>query len=1195
MQTANSRILNATHFLIFAALFYGTAAGTEEAKKILGEDLTTSQKQVLEGFAERLDEYRVHLNIPGLSAAVIRNQQLIWAQGFGFADVENKIKATPRTPYHLASLTKTFASQVLLRLLEEGKIKLDDPVKQYGVDIPDDPGITIRHLLTHTSEGRPGGEYKYNGSRYALLGRIIEKVTGRSFRELLVTQIIRPTGINNTAPVLPRSGLQDINPEQGQATDEQNFIRINNELAKPYALNDSLEAVPGEYPNPNHMGVSTGLISTVVDMAKYDKAIDNNAFISKEMQELAYTPAISNSRKTLPYGLGWFVQDFAGTKLIWHYGWEVNFSALILKVPGQNVTFVVFANTDELSRPFRLGGGDVLNSPFALEFLKSIALNEKFAGQAPEIDWESSVEKIVSSLSAVRDEQLKTLLKRELISNLLLHYRMKRSEYTQNLMDVYIQVFTRDEFKNLGELPVIASIDNVTDNQYKIVDFTLERDTAVRVYAIGEGASNIMTDYAGIENARTGQLVWEMYAISTEHAGGGGKNRKFDRVVPLNAGVYRLHYRSDDTHSFGKWNDLPPDHNWWGARLFDVTGDNDAGEFWDKTASPGELGWSPRKLNALKRDLTEQETTALMIVTDGKVVFEWGRTTNNIYSHSTRKSLISALYGIYAEEGEIDTSLTIEQLGIEERVPLTDSEKHAQVIDLLKARSGVYIPAAAEAASMRNERPKRGTFKHGEHWYYNNWDFNVLGTIFRDRTGRDIYEAFRKRIAEPIGMQDYCVEKQNYSYEQNFSIHPAYPFFISTRDMARFGQLFLQQGRWNGMQIIPADWVAESTRSYSETGRPWQGYGYMWWTIEDNYQGMKKGDYFASGYGGQNLFVMPRINTVIVHRVNIYLPGIDVFHTSGTLFRLMPRIMKAYTGQKKQSVPVIAKELAPQKQLLPDYVKIQAAFAELASKGPNPGIKSAAWIWIILVAVALAAMILLLVCGPGPAWPHRIVWILATALLGPLGVVAYLYSYRQPLRSVGTDAMMTNRHRALYATVFCLTGYFAGIVMAVAYFVLLNPAADGPIIVIISYFVPLVVGLMIFRAPFILGQWGRKFLLALRRAILTEVVSMNLVLSAIYPVFFLLRYRWFPGDLELANPILWLIMSITCIAGAVIVYPFNSWLCRRGFGAVFVLPVHDPAEDKPVKAPNLRNIWYVLVPSVILLLVSVALTVAFTQ
>ncbi|UCD58675.1 MAG: serine hydrolase, partial [Candidatus Hydrogenedentota bacterium] len=528
---------------------------------------------------------------------------------------------------------------------------------------------------------------------------------------LVIAQILKPTEMNDTAPELPRSSIKDFKESQVPANVEENFKRINKELAKPYALNDSLDVVPNDYPNPNHLGVSTGLISTVIDMAKYDRAVDNHAFISEQTQELAWTPAVANSRKTLPYGLGWFVQDFAGTRLIWHYGWEVSYSALILKVPQENVAFVVFANTDELSRPFNLGAGDVLNSAPALEFLKTIAFKDKFTEPIPQIDWDAPIENIVSHFARVEDAQLKKLLKRELISNLMLHHRMKRTEHTRKLMDVYIRVFTRDEFESFGELPVIASIDNVTDDQYKTVEFTLEEDKAVRVYAIGEGTSNIMVDYGGIENAQTGQLVWEMYLIFTEHAGGASKNRKVDRVLPLPAGTYRLHYRSDDSHSFDNWNNLPPDHYWWGIRLFDVTGSagQTAGDSWEMAHAPEQLGWSSEKLEALKSDLKKLKTAALMIVTDGKVVFEWGKTTNNIYSHSTRKSLLSALYGIYVADGKIDTSQTLEQLGVEEKIPLATKEKQAKMIDLLKARSGVYIPAAAEAKSMSDARPKRGS------------------------------------------------------------------------------------------------------------------------------------------------------------------------------------------------------------------------------------------------------------------------------------------------------------------------------------------------------------------------------------------------------------------------------------------------------------------------------------------------------
>jgi len=317
------------------------------------EDLPEAEREPLERLAAELDAYRRDLHIPGMSAGVIKNRQLIWARGFGFADVEDEVPATPETPYHLASLTKTFASQIILKLVEEGKIDLDDPAKKYGVDIEGDSGITVRHLFTHTAEGTPGSRYKYNGHLYSFLGRVVEKASGRSFRDLVTEHILEPTGMEDTAPVLPRASLD----EKAASEHQENVRRVNRALAQPYTLDKSLQAVPGDHPNPDHLGVSTGLISNVIDMAKYDAALDRRAFISEASQELAWTPAVANSRETLPYGLGWFVQEFRGTKLVWHYGWEVNFSALILKVPQENVTFVAFANTPpwpwRFSRPSR--------------------------------------------------------------------------------------------------------------------------------------------------------------------------------------------------------------------------------------------------------------------------------------------------------------------------------------------------------------------------------------------------------------------------------------------------------------------------------------------------------------------------------------------------------------------------------------------------------------------------------------------------------------------------------------------------------------------------------------------------------------------------------------------------------------------------------------------------------------------------
>ena len=308
------------------------------------------------------------------------------------------------------------------------------------------------------------------------------------------------------------------------------------------------------------------------------------------------------------------------------------------------------------------------------------------------------------------------------------------------------------------------------------------------------------------------------------------------------------------------------------------------GATWQCVEEPKDLGWSSEKLAAAQEYAEKMGTAAVMIVDDGVVVDAWGDIERNYQCHSMRKSLISALYGIYVADGKIDTSRTLKELGIDDYTPLTETEKQASVADLLKARSGVYIPAAGEAPSMKALRPERGSHLPGTFWYYNNWDFNALGTIFDQETGEEsIYQAFKTRVADPIGMQDYPMENLRYSYEP-YSMHPYYGFRMSTRDLARFGLLFLREGRWQDKQIVPSEWVRESTASHSQRG-PDSGYGYMWWTgvkegLFPNVE-VKEHSYFASGYRGHGVIVLPYRNLVVVHRVNtdggsVSLGGADI-------------------------------------------------------------------------------------------------------------------------------------------------------------------------------------------------------------------------------------------------------------------------------------------------------------------------------
>jgi CubicO group peptidase (beta-lactamase class C family) len=283
---------------------------------------------------------------------------------------------------------------------------------------------------------------------------------------------------------------------------------------------------------------------------------------------------------------------------------------------------------------------------------------------------------------------------------------------------------------------------------------------------------------------------------------------------------------------------------------------------------PEQAGYSPEALNEIEGYLEKIDSAAFVALHDGEVFMAWGYVETKYPVHSIRKALVSALYGNAIKRGEIDLDSTLEELGIDDIEPaLTDEEKLATVRDVISSRSGVYHPAAAEAQAMIDSRPPRGSHRAGEHFYYNNWDFNVAGTILEQATGESIYETFEREIAVPIGMTQFSSDDGFYMHQSEKSQHPAYHFWMNAMDLAQFGVLYQKHGRWDGRQIVPEDWIDTSTRSWSvyseEMGL---GYGYMWHTfLQDDEYGHA---FFHTGAGVHMLAVLPDIKLVWVHRVN---------------------------------------------------------------------------------------------------------------------------------------------------------------------------------------------------------------------------------------------------------------------------------------------------------------------------------------
>ena len=279
-----------------------------------------------------------------------------------------------------------------------------------------------------------------------------------------------------------------------------------------------------------------------------------------------------------------------------------------------------------------------------------------------------------------------------------------------------------------------------------------------------------------------------------------------------------------------------------------------------------QAGFDAAKLEAARITWEGLPSSAFMVIADGAVVAAWGEVERRFMCHSVRKSFLSALYGIYWDRGAIELNKTLADLGIDDEPdPLLETEKRARILDLLKARSGVFHPAAY--AGRTDSRP-RGSEGPGRYFAYNNWDFNTLATILTQETGVDVFDAFDEHFGQPLEMEDWRVSDGYYHYERDKSKYPAYPFRMSARDAARFGLLFARDGMWDDQRILSEQWVRRSSALYSIDNEV-MGYGFMWWILREP-RFARHGAFAALGVGNQMIAALPKADLVIVNRANTY-------------------------------------------------------------------------------------------------------------------------------------------------------------------------------------------------------------------------------------------------------------------------------------------------------------------------------------
>jgi CubicO group peptidase (beta-lactamase class C family) len=319
-------------------------------------------------FEAYLEPLRVQAGIPGLSAVIVHEGEVIWERGFGFQNLEARIRATSDTPYPVADLSQTVAAVLLLQCVEGRKLDLDAPVERFGVSLPE-PGVTMRHLLTHTSSVAPGQTFRYEPERYARLTNLMEFCAPQPYRKSVSHRILEHLAMRDS---VPGRDLQDRNaapPDLYDPAHLDRYVSVLARLAVPYRVDRRGRATRTELPVEG-INAATGLVSTARDLARFDAALDTFLLL-EDTRSMAWSNSTTRDQATLPTGLGWFVQTYQGERIVWHFGMVPNaYSSLILKIPSRRITVILLANSDGLSTPFQLHMGDVTRSLFATLFLR---------------------------------------------------------------------------------------------------------------------------------------------------------------------------------------------------------------------------------------------------------------------------------------------------------------------------------------------------------------------------------------------------------------------------------------------------------------------------------------------------------------------------------------------------------------------------------------------------------------------------------------------------------------------------------------------------------------------------------------------------------------------------------------------------------------------------------------------------------
>ncbi len=316
-------------------------------------------------FERYLEPLRQQWNIPGLSAAVVRGDAVVWERGFGLRDVDAGLPATPDTPYAIGDLAQVLGSTVLLKAcVDEGYLQLDDRVVRWVPDYPD-PLTTVEDLLSHTTAA---GLFQHDPARFAGLTGVIEECVDQPYPQVLAREILDRFGMGGSVPA---TAMAPLTATPALLFPPATLARYDNALrqaAVPYRI-DRGRAFRTEVP-PGLGTAADNVVASVRDLARFDVALRSGTLLSADTLTRAWTQSRAHG-VVVPAGLGWLVQNYEGEPVVWQFGHvKDGSSSLLVHLPRRDLTLILLANSDGLAAPFSLGTGDVTSSIFAKLFLR---------------------------------------------------------------------------------------------------------------------------------------------------------------------------------------------------------------------------------------------------------------------------------------------------------------------------------------------------------------------------------------------------------------------------------------------------------------------------------------------------------------------------------------------------------------------------------------------------------------------------------------------------------------------------------------------------------------------------------------------------------------------------------------------------------------------------------------------------------